>query len=63
MLHDFNDYEVRARAAERLALAMRDPVLREDILSLSRVYRDYALHLRERPANSEDAAWGKAANG
>ena len=63
MFHDADDYEVRARDAERLAMATRDPVLREDILSLSRIYHDYAGHLRDRQADPLEAGRRKAANG
>ena len=63
MFHDANDYDQRAREAERLAFATYDPILRADIEGLARIYRDYAEHLRERRPHEEDAAWRKAVNG
>ena len=48
MFHDANEYEARAGECERLAYATKDIVLREQILSLSRIYLDFASHLRER---------------
>ena len=63
MFHDADEYEVRAREAERLASATCDPVLRQDMLGLARIYRDYARHLRARPSHAEDAAWRQAVNG
>lgn len=63
MFHDANEYELRARETERLASATRDPVLRQDLLGLARIYRDYAGHLRDRPIHAEDAAWRQAVNG
>ncbi len=62
MFHDAEDYEARAGECERLAFMTRDLVLREGILGLGRIYRDYALHLRDRDGD-EDTAWPKAANG
>ena len=49
MPHDANAYETRASEVERMASAARDMVLKEDMLSLARIYRDYAGHLRDRP--------------
>ena len=63
MFHDTDEYEARAREAERLAAATCDPVLREDLLGLARIYRDYAGHLRDRPSHQDDAAWRHAVNG
>jgi hypothetical protein len=63
MFHNANEYEGRAREAERLASATRDPVLREDMLGLARIYRDYAGHLHSRPSHQNDAAWRQAVNG
>ena len=63
MFHDADEYELRAREAERLACDTRDPILRVDILGLARIYRDYAGHLRDRPSHAEDAAWRQAVNG
>ena len=63
MFHSAEEYEVRAREAERLALTTRDPFLREDVLSLARIYRDYAEHLRDRPVDDDDADWRRAVNG
>lgn len=63
MFHDDNEYDIRADEAERLAFSTRDPVLREDILSLARIYRDYAEYLRGRPAHEDDADWRRAVNG
>lgn len=62
MFHDANEYEMRAAECERLAYITRDLVLREEILSLGRIYRDYADHLRGGPAES-DARWLDAVNG
>ncbi len=63
MFHDADEYERRAREAERLGFATRDPVLREDLFGLARIYGDYASHLRDRPSDAEDAAWRQAVNG
>lgn len=63
MFHDDIEYDARADEAERLAYATRDLVLREDILSLARIYRDYAEHLRGRDAHDDDADWRRAVNG
>ncbi len=60
MCHDAKEYETRSGECERLAYATRDMVLREQILSLSRIYRDYASHLREREADLP--AWAEAVN-
>ncbi|MDR3527529.1 MAG: hypothetical protein P4L57_09635 [Rhizomicrobium sp.] len=46
----------------RLAFITRDLVLRGELLSLARVYRDYALHLQGR-AGEDEANWPQAANG
>ncbi len=54
MVHDPNEYEARAAECERLAHATADPVLREEILGLGRVYQGFADHLRGR--NPDDAA-------
>ncbi len=48
MFHAAEEYEARATECERLAHATTDPVLREEILSLGRIYRGYAGHLRGR---------------
>lgn len=63
MFHDAEEYEERAREAERLAFATHDPILRTDIEALARIYRDYAVHLRERPPHEDDADWRQAVNG
>ena len=63
MFHDADEHDARALEAERLALATCDPVLREDMFGLARIYRDYAAHLRDRPHHAADAAWRKAVNG
>lgn len=63
MIHNAEDYETRAREAERLAKVTRDCVLKEDMLSLARIYRDYAGHLRIRPGTPAAGAWRRAANG
>lgn len=63
MSHDANEYESRAHEVERLACAARDLIVREDMLSLARIYRDYADHLRGRPAHEDDAGWRNAVNG
>ncbi len=60
MSHDVNEYEVRAAECERLAFATVDLVLREDMLSLCRIYRDYAGHLKDRSAAQE---WPQGAYG
>lgn len=52
MVRDPLEYELRASEAERLASATSDLVLREEILGLGRIYRDYAAHLRDIPAPS-----------
>ena len=62
MFHDAEDYEVRAGECERLAFVTRDVVLREELMSLGRIYRDYAGHLRGR-SNENEPAWPKMANG
>jgi hypothetical protein len=61
MCHDAQEYEARAGECERLAHATRDPLLREQILSLSRIYLDYASHLRGR-ADERPAEWREAVN-
>lgn len=48
MLHNADEYDARSVECERLAGTTRDTVLREQLLSLSRIYRDYAGHLRAR---------------
>jgi hypothetical protein len=63
MFHSADEYETRAIEAERLAFATRDLVLREEMLSLARIYRDYADFLRGRPVHEDDADWRKAVNG
>jgi hypothetical protein len=60
MCHDANEYEARAVECQRLANATKDAVLREQILSLSRIYLDFASHLRERVEVLED--WREAVN-
>ena len=60
MFHNASEFETRAREAERLAGVARDPVLREDLLGLARIYRDYASHLLHRGSHPADAAWRKA---
>jgi hypothetical protein len=62
VFHDAEDYEARAGECERLACGTRDPVLREDLLSLGRIYQDYAGHLRGR-SNENEPGWRQAANG
>jgi hypothetical protein len=63
MFHDANEYEARAVECQRLADVTNDAVLREQILSLSRIYRDFASHLRERAEGEEFAEdWRQAAN-
>jgi hypothetical protein len=47
------EYEIRAGEAERLASATADLILREEILGLGRIYRDYAAHLRGSPVAAE----------
>jgi hypothetical protein len=63
MFHDANEFDGRAREAERLAFATTDPILRADIEALARIYRDYAEHLRDRPGHEDDADWRNAVNG
>jgi len=60
--HDAEDYDARACECERLAFVTRDLVLREELLSLARIYRDYALHLQGRDGEDE-TDWPQAANG
>lgn len=60
MFHSAHEFETRANEAERLAVAASDPMVREDILSVARIYRDYASHLRDRPADAKDAVWKRA---
>lgn len=60
MFHDANEYEARAAECQRLANTTKDAVLREQILSLSRIYQDFASHLRERNEVFED--WREAVN-
>lgn len=48
MFHDPYEYEARAAECERLSHATTDPVLQEEILSLGRIYRGFADHLRGR---------------
>ncbi len=62
MCHDAQEYEFRAAECERLAHATSDPVLREEILSLSRIYRGFAEHLRSRLFGDEPPDWKKAVN-
>ncbi len=63
MFHDADEYEARAVECQRLANTMKDCVLREDILSLSRIYRDFASHLRERAEGDEFVEeWREAVN-
>ncbi len=62
MHHDTEEYEIRARECERLAFVTHDLVLREELLGLGRIYRDYALHLCEREGE-EESHWPQAANG
>jgi hypothetical protein len=59
MQHSAEEYETRAAECERLAYATDDLILREEILSLGRVYRGYADHLRGRIDRS---IWPIAAN-
>lgn len=63
MFHDAEVFETRAQEAERLAVATQDPILRADIEGLARIYRDYAVHLRDRPPHEGDADWRQAVNG
>lgn len=60
MFQNAEVYEARAAECDRLAFATGDLVLREEILGLGRIYRDYAQHCRDREA---EAVWPKAANG
>lgn len=62
MFHDAEDYEARAGECERFASETRDPVLRQELLSLVRIYQDYAGHLRGR-SNENEPGWRQAANG
>ncbi len=62
MFHDPNEYETRATECERLVHATTDPVLREEILSLSRIYRGFAEHLRARRLGDEPPYWKQAVN-
>lgn len=62
MFHNAEDYEARAAECERLAFVTRDLVLREELLSLGRIYRGYALHLQGRDGEDEPG-WRQAANG
>jgi hypothetical protein len=63
MFHDANEYEARAVECQRLADVTKDTVLREQILSLSRIYRDFASHLRERAEGEEFVEdWRRAVN-
>lgn len=61
MFHDANEYEARAVECQRLAYATKDSVLREEILSLSRIYRDFASHLRDRAGEFAEE-WREAVN-
>jgi hypothetical protein len=63
MFHKADEHEARAQEAERLAATVHDPILRDDLLGLARIYRDYAKHLRGRPRHATDAAWRRAVNG
>lgn len=61
MFHDAEEYAARAGECERLAYTTKDAILREQILSLSRIYLDFADHLRGRV---DDVAqdWREAVN-
>jgi hypothetical protein len=61
MVHDAKEYEARAVECHRLADATTDAVLREQILSLSRIYQDFAEHLRTRDDALDN--WPDAVNG
>lgn len=60
MFHDAKEYEARAVECQRLAETTTDTVLREQILSLSRIYQDFASHLRERAEDLD--VWRQAVN-
>jgi hypothetical protein len=62
MYHDAEEYEARAGECVRLAFVTRDLVLRGELLSLARIYRNYALHLQGHDGEDQ-SNWPQAANG